>query len=61
MCVQSFNHLGCFSDVEMYVPMYINFERDFLKNMFCLTPTASRVTYLGYCLTELPETFHSVS
>ena len=59
--MQSFNHLGCFSDVEMYVPMYINFEHDFLKNMFSLTPTASRVTYLCYCLKELLETFYSVS
>ena len=61
MCMQSFNHLGCFSDVEMYVLMYMNFERDFLKNMFSLTPTASCVTYLGYCLTELLQTFYSVS
>ena len=59
--MQQCNHLGCFSDVEMYVPMYINFEHDFLKNMFSLTPTASCVTYLCYCLTELLETFYSVS
>ena len=34
--MQSFSHLDCFLYVEMCVPMYPNFERDYLRNMFFL-------------------------
>ena len=32
--IQSFIHLGVFLEVELCCLMYINFECDFLKNVF---------------------------
>ena len=36
--LQSFVHLNKFLEVELCSSMYINFECDFLKNVFCTEP-----------------------